>query len=158
MQTEFKAAMLKLSLLGHSQANLIDCSEVIPANKALVGSPHLPAGLAMSNIEQAVSIYQALEYPILTVPSVPRPRSHRSPRIQVRPSSEMRFFPCIHKLYRPSHRCSPRVSFNSSPSIFTSYELNVCASAAHPHKPVFASFSKAVPQLVLYIPVFDVIL
>jgi len=63
MQTEFKAAMSKLSLLGHKQSDLIDCSEVVPAQKALVGSAHLPAGFVMSNIEQACA---TTPFPALT--------------------------------------------------------------------------------------------
>jgi hypothetical protein len=54
MQTAFKAAMLKLSLLGQNKAKMIDCSEVIPIPVSLKTSAHLPAGQKMSNIEQAV--------------------------------------------------------------------------------------------------------
>lgn len=54
MQTEFKAAMLKLSLLGQNKADLIDCSEVIPIPPSLKTSAHLPAGHKMSDVEQAV--------------------------------------------------------------------------------------------------------
>lgn len=32
MRTEFAAAMLKLSIVGHSIGDLVDCSEVIPGN------------------------------------------------------------------------------------------------------------------------------
>ncbi|KAF9047342.1 versatile peroxidase [Panaeolus papilionaceus] len=55
MQAAFKAAMLKLSLLGQNQQSLIDCSDVIPVPKALPASakPHLPAGSSMNAIEQA---------------------------------------------------------------------------------------------------------
>lgn len=54
MQSAFKAAMLKLSLLGQNQAKMVDCSEVIPTPASLKTTPHLPAGMKMSNIEQAV--------------------------------------------------------------------------------------------------------
>ncbi|KAF8160931.1 manganese peroxidase 3 [Crassisporium funariophilum] len=53
MQAAFKAAMLKLSLLGQNQAKMIDCSEVIPVPKPLTTKPHLPAGFNMNQIEQA---------------------------------------------------------------------------------------------------------
>ncbi|KAF5335228.1 hypothetical protein D9758_014767 [Tetrapyrgos nigripes] len=53
MQSSFQAAMLKLSVLGHNVNNLIDCSEVIPVPRPVVGTPHLPAGQVQSDIEQA---------------------------------------------------------------------------------------------------------
>ncbi|THV06761.1 manganese dependent peroxidase 1 [Dendrothele bispora CBS 962.96] len=53
LQSAFKAAMLKLSLLGHDQSQLIDCSEVIPVPRAVTDKPHLPAGSTMNDIEQA---------------------------------------------------------------------------------------------------------
>lgn len=56
LQSEFKAAMLKLSVLGQNMDNMIDCSEVIPIPPALVGDPHLPAGFDMESIQQAVSL------------------------------------------------------------------------------------------------------
>jgi manganese peroxidase len=56
LQTAFKAAMLKLSTLGQNTNSLIDCSEVIPVPRPLVGQPHLPAGQTKTDIEQAVSI------------------------------------------------------------------------------------------------------
>lgn len=53
MASEFKAAMLKLSVLGQDRSKLIDCSEVIPVPKPVSDTPHLPAGLNMNDIEQA---------------------------------------------------------------------------------------------------------
>ncbi|KAJ6528014.1 heme peroxidase, partial [Mycena sp. CBHHK59/15] len=47
MQSEFKAAMLKLSLIGQNAKNMVDCSDVIPVPKPVIGTPHLPAGLNM---------------------------------------------------------------------------------------------------------------
>ncbi len=56
MQTEFKAAMLKLSTLGQDVSQMVDCSEVIPQPLAAsLHGAHLPAGLNMNDIEQAVS-------------------------------------------------------------------------------------------------------
>jgi len=76
MQTEFKAAMLKLSLLGQNKANMIDCSEVIPNPPSLKTSAHLPAGQRMSNIEQACATaafpsLTAEPGPATSVPAVP---------------------------------------------------------------------------------------
>ncbi|KAF9268809.1 heme peroxidase [Marasmius fiardii PR-910] len=56
VQREFQAAMIKLSTLGHNRDQLIDCLDVIPVSAPLAGSPHLPAGLSMNNIEQTVSL------------------------------------------------------------------------------------------------------
>jgi hypothetical protein len=58
MQTAFTKAFNKLAILGHNAANLIDCSDVIPAAPPLPANagPHLPAGQKMANIEQGVSI------------------------------------------------------------------------------------------------------
>jgi cytochrome c peroxidase len=55
LQAKFRAAMSKMAIIGHSRANMVDCSDVIPMPKPLVGSPHLPAGKTMADIEQAVS-------------------------------------------------------------------------------------------------------
>ncbi|KAG6866643.1 Versatile peroxidase vpl2 [Blastosporella zonata] len=56
MQSEFAAAMLKLSLLGQHKSKMVDCSEVIPVPPSLKTSVHLPAGKSMRDIEQAVSV------------------------------------------------------------------------------------------------------
>ncbi|KAJ3511221.1 hypothetical protein NLJ89_g4222 [Agrocybe chaxingu] len=44
MQSAFKAAMLKLSVLGQDQSKMIDCSEVIPIPPPIGDPPHLPRG------------------------------------------------------------------------------------------------------------------
>jgi hypothetical protein len=54
MQTEFGAAMAKMALIGQKTAKMVDCSDVIPVPKPVVGKPHLPAGKTMNDIEQAV--------------------------------------------------------------------------------------------------------
>ncbi|KAF8056549.1 putative versatile peroxidase [Lyophyllum atratum] len=76
MQSAFKAAMLKLSLLGQNHAAMIDCSEVIPIPASLKTSAHLPAGKARSDIEQAcaTAAFPALTAepgPATAVPPVP---------------------------------------------------------------------------------------
>ncbi|KAK0241265.1 manganese peroxidase 2 [Armillaria nabsnona] len=64
MQTEFKAAMLKLSTLGQDVSQMVDCSEVIPQPLAAsLHGAHLPAGLNMNDIEQACA---TAPFPTLT--------------------------------------------------------------------------------------------
>ncbi|KAK7445710.1 fungal class II heme-containing peroxidase [Stygiomarasmius scandens] len=53
MQSEFKAAMLKLSLVGQNQRQLIDCSEVIPVPRPVTNSPHLPASKTPRDVERS---------------------------------------------------------------------------------------------------------
>ncbi|RDB25101.1 Versatile peroxidase VPL1 [Hypsizygus marmoreus] len=76
MQSAFKAAMLKLSLLGQNQANMVDCSDVIPNPPSLKTSAHLPAGENMNSIEQACATaafpsITAEPGPATAVPPVP---------------------------------------------------------------------------------------
>jgi hypothetical protein len=56
LQAKFRAAMSKMAIIGHNRANMVDCSDVIPVPKPVVGTPHLPAGKTMADIEQAVSL------------------------------------------------------------------------------------------------------
>jgi hypothetical protein len=51
--------MAKMAVIGQNTKTMIDCSDVIPVPKPLVGKPHLPAGKTMKDIEQAVSIIVA---------------------------------------------------------------------------------------------------
>jgi manganese peroxidase len=53
MSTEFGNAMVKLSLLGHNQNSLIDCSDVIPAAKPFKGQPFFPPTLTNKDVQQA---------------------------------------------------------------------------------------------------------
>ncbi|THH17334.1 hypothetical protein EW146_g3451 [Bondarzewia mesenterica] len=53
MQSSFKAAMLKLSLLGQNEDNLVDCSEVIQSAAAVNNSPHFPNGTTKADIENS---------------------------------------------------------------------------------------------------------
>ncbi|KAG6920086.1 hypothetical protein DXG01_010154 [Tephrocybe rancida] len=73
MQSEFAAAMLKMSLLGQNKAKMVDCSEVMPVPPALKSTVHLPAGKVMKDIEHAN------KYPT-AVSSAPGLLSRRSPR------------------------------------------------------------------------------
>ncbi|KAK0207355.1 manganese peroxidase 1 precursor [Armillaria fumosa] len=64
MQADFKSAMLKLSTLGQDVSQMVDCTEVIPVPLAAEArSAHLPAGLDMSDIEQACA---TAPFPTLT--------------------------------------------------------------------------------------------
>ncbi|KAJ7906848.1 manganese peroxidase 2 [Mycena leptocephala] len=79
MQTAFTKAFNKLAILGHNAANLIDCSDVIPAAPPLPANagPHLPAGQKMANIEQGCSTapfptFTAQPGPATTVPAIPQ--------------------------------------------------------------------------------------
>ncbi|KAK0184989.1 manganese peroxidase 1 precursor [Armillaria mellea] len=64
MQADFKSAMLKLSTLGQDVSQMVDCTEVIPVPLAAEAqAAHLPAGLDMSDIEQACA---TAPFPTLT--------------------------------------------------------------------------------------------
>ncbi|KAJ8518056.1 hypothetical protein ONZ45_g4824 [Pleurotus djamor] len=76
LQSAFKAAMDKLATIGQDRSKMIDCSDVIPVPKAVIGKAHLPAGLSMNNVEQACASapFPALAAdpgPVTTVPPVP---------------------------------------------------------------------------------------
>ncbi|KAJ7463273.1 manganese peroxidase 3 [Mycena latifolia] len=63
MQTEFRAAMAKLAVIGQNTAHMVDCSDVIPVPKPVIGKAHLPAGATMNDIEQACA---TAAFPTLT--------------------------------------------------------------------------------------------
>ncbi|KAF5335227.1 hypothetical protein D9758_014766 [Tetrapyrgos nigripes] len=76
LQTAFKAAMHKLALVGQNVNDMIDCSEVIPVPRPLVGQPHLPAGQTKTDIEQACAtapfpVFAADPGPATSVAPVP---------------------------------------------------------------------------------------
>lgn len=68
MQSAFKAAMLKMSILGHNINSLTDCSEVIPVPKPNNKGTTFPAGLSNKDIEQACA-----STPFPTLPTDPGP-------------------------------------------------------------------------------------
>ncbi|KAJ7819440.1 manganese peroxidase 3 [Mycena olivaceomarginata] len=70
MQSEFRAAMAKMAVIGQNTAKMVDCSDVIPIPKPVTGKAHLPAGKSMADIEQACA---TAAFPTLT--AVPRPPS-----------------------------------------------------------------------------------
>ncbi|KAL4246228.1 Manganese peroxidase 3 [Abortiporus biennis] len=53
LQSAFKAAFAKMTILGHSPSSLIDCSDVVPIPKTLTKAATFPAGLSHNDIEQA---------------------------------------------------------------------------------------------------------
>ncbi|KAJ7144200.1 manganese peroxidase isozyme precursor [Mycena epipterygia] len=63
MASNFRAAMSKMAILGQSRNLLTDCSEVIPTPKPVTGTPTLPAGKSLSDIQAAC---QATPFPSLT--------------------------------------------------------------------------------------------
>ncbi|KAJ6606845.1 manganese peroxidase 3 [Mycena sp. CBHHK59/15] len=63
MQSEFRAAMAKMAIIGQDRSEMVDCSDVIPVPKPVVGIPHLPAGQTMDDIEQACA---TAPFPTLT--------------------------------------------------------------------------------------------
>ncbi|KAJ7287393.1 hypothetical protein C8J57DRAFT_1049507 [Mycena rebaudengoi] len=67
MQSAFKAAMRRMSLIGQDEYKMVDCSDVIPVPPPLSAknSPHLPAGLTMDHTEQAVCRWPS-PFPTLT--------------------------------------------------------------------------------------------
>ncbi|KAI0783499.1 Mn peroxidase MNP3 [Abortiporus biennis] len=53
IQSAFKAAFAKMTILGHSPDSLIDCSDVVPVPKPNTKAATFPAGLSNADIEQA---------------------------------------------------------------------------------------------------------
>ena len=54
MQSAFKAAMKKLSLVGQNELSLVDCSEVILPAARVNDSPHFPHGTSEKDVDQSV--------------------------------------------------------------------------------------------------------
>ncbi|KAI0794167.1 Mn peroxidase MNP3 [Fomes fomentarius] len=53
LQSAFKAAFRKMTLLGHDESQLIDCSDVVPQPPAPASDAHFPAGLSNTDVQQA---------------------------------------------------------------------------------------------------------
>ncbi|KAH9848375.1 manganese peroxidase 2 [Lenzites betulinus] len=53
LQSAFKAAFAKMTVLGSNVDDLVDCSEVVPTPPAPASTAHFPAGLSNADIEQA---------------------------------------------------------------------------------------------------------
>ncbi|THH31802.1 hypothetical protein EUX98_g2375 [Antrodiella citrinella] len=76
LQSAFKAAMAKLSILGHNVNTLTDCSELIPVPQPFTKVATFPAGLSNADIEQACATtpFPTLSTdpgPSTSVPAVP---------------------------------------------------------------------------------------
>jgi len=74
MQTEFRAAMAKLAVLGQNTARMVDCSEVIPVPKPFTGQAVLPPTLTHNVIEQACA-----SAPFPSLSTLPGPAESISP-------------------------------------------------------------------------------
>ncbi|KAI0631001.1 manganese peroxidase 2 [Trametes polyzona] len=74
MQSAFKAAFRKMTVLGHNVNDLVDCSEVVPTPPAPASNAHFPAGLSNKDIEQACS-----STPFPTLPTDPGPVTSVAP-------------------------------------------------------------------------------
>ncbi|KAI0788308.1 manganese peroxidase 2 [Fomes fomentarius] len=64
IQTKFKQAFRKMTLLGQDERDLIDCSDVIPTPPPPSGRAHFPAGQSIRDVEQACT-----ETPFPTLPT-----------------------------------------------------------------------------------------
>jgi cytochrome c peroxidase len=77
MQSQFGAAVFKLSLLGQNAAELTDCSAVIPQPPPFTGTPTFPPGQTHADIEQACATEAFPNLPTqpgppLVVPAIPQ--------------------------------------------------------------------------------------
>jgi cytochrome c peroxidase len=77
MQSQFGAALFKLSLLGQNVNELTDCSAVIPQPPAFTGTATFPPSLTHSDIEQACATAAFPNLPTppgppLVVPAIPQ--------------------------------------------------------------------------------------
>ncbi|CDO77692.1 Class II peroxidase [Trametes cinnabarina] len=69
-QDMFAFVFHDLSMLGQDPDSLIDCSELIPQPKPVIGRAHFPAGLTNKDIEQACA-----DTPFPTLPTDPGPKT-----------------------------------------------------------------------------------
>ncbi|TBU33775.1 manganese-dependent peroxidase [Dichomitus squalens] len=74
LQSAFKAAFRRMSVLGHDESALIDCSELVPVPPAPASVAHLPAGVTHNDIEQACA-----STPFPTLPTDPGPVTSVAP-------------------------------------------------------------------------------
>ncbi|KAI0829879.1 peroxidase [Trametes gibbosa] len=74
MISTFKAAMLKLSLIGQDVSQMVDCSDVIPIPPAPQSPAHFPAGQTSADVEQACA-----GTPFPTLPTDPGPATSVPP-------------------------------------------------------------------------------
>jgi len=70
LQTQFKAAMAKLQVLGQDTRTLIDCSDVVPIPKPFAGPIKFPASFSQANVEQACN---SVRFPTIQTVAGPAP-------------------------------------------------------------------------------------
>ena len=63
-----------MTVLGFSESELVDCSEVVPTPPPPQGTAHFPAGLSNADIEQACA-----STPFPTLPTDPGPATSVAP-------------------------------------------------------------------------------
>ncbi|TFK86882.1 class II peroxidase [Polyporus arcularius HHB13444] len=74
LQSAFAAAFRKMTILGHDEGSLVDCSDVVPTPPAPASQAHLPAGLTHNDVEQACA-----STPFPTLPTDPGPATSVAP-------------------------------------------------------------------------------
>ena len=74
LQSAFKAAFRKMTVLGHDESQLIDCSDVVQTPPAPASNAHFPAGLSNADIEQ-----ECADTPFPTLPTDPGPVTSVAP-------------------------------------------------------------------------------
>ncbi|KAI9062858.1 class II peroxidase [Trametes sanguinea] len=74
LQSAFKAAFAKMTVLGADPSQLIDCSELVPTPPPPASNAHFPAGLSNADIEQACA-----STPFPTLPTDPGPVTSVAP-------------------------------------------------------------------------------
>ncbi|KAJ8502205.1 hypothetical protein ONZ51_g84 [Trametes cubensis] len=74
LQSAFKAAFRKMTVLGHDVRQLTDCSELVPTPPAPASKAHFPAGLTRRDVQQA-----CLFAPFPTLPTDPGPATSVAP-------------------------------------------------------------------------------
>ncbi|KAM5530971.1 hypothetical protein V8D89_015353 [Ganoderma adspersum] len=74
IQSAFKAAFRKMTVLGHDESQLVDCSDVVQTPPAPASNAHFPAGLSNADVEQACA-----DTPFPTLPTDPGPVTSVAP-------------------------------------------------------------------------------
>ncbi|TFK33519.1 manganese peroxidase [Crucibulum laeve] len=70
MQTQFKAAMAKLQVLGQDTRKLIDCSDVVPVPAPFKGPITFPASFSQKDVQQAC---RQIRFPSISTVAGPAP-------------------------------------------------------------------------------------
>ena len=74
LQSAFKAAFRRMTVLGNDESTLVDCSELVPTPPPPASNAHFPAGLSNADIEQACA-----DTPFPTLPTDPGPATSVAP-------------------------------------------------------------------------------